>query len=190
MAVPTASDKRLLQTIVSLTDDFRGRPPTLAEIATALGYQSSSRANIQRQLTRLRPEYVDWNDGPRSLHVTASGQALLGRSVPEDSIDLPVADAILPLLASGLTYLTADVANGKALQAPFSQAWQRGLNMFVAECLLRDVDFPTYLQEALAWCRKPLKEWPVRFRLPPQTLEEALLDEEDQPTALCRDMRS
>ncbi len=187
MAVPTASDKRLLQTIVSLTDDFHGRPPTLAEIATALGYQSSSRANIQRQLTRLRPEYVDWNDGPRSIRVTASGQALLGRTVPEDSVDLPVADTILPLLASGLTYLTADVANGKPLQAPFSQAWQRGLNMFVAECLLRDVEFPTYLQEALAWCRRPLKGWPVRFRLPLQTLEEALLDEEDQPTALCRE---
>ena len=90
---------------MTLTEQKSGIPPTLAEIAIELGYQSSSRANIQRQLTRLRPEYVDWNTSPRSLQVTAAGQALLGITLSDRSIDLPVSEAILPLLASGLTYI-------------------------------------------------------------------------------------
>ncbi len=188
MPIPNESDKRLIKIIISLTEDANGRPPTLTEITTALGYQSSSRSNIQRQLAKLRPEYVDWPEGRRSsIRVTTSGRALLGRADIEEDYALPVSDAILPLLASGLTYLMADVANGKSFQAPFPPSWQRGLNMFVVECLLRDVDFPLYLQDALAWCSRPLNTWPVRFNLPPHLLEEALLDEDYQPTSLCRE---
>ncbi|BCL79538.1 hypothetical protein ccbrp13_20030 [Ktedonobacteria bacterium brp13] len=187
MATPTESDKRLLQVIVTLTEDSQGRPPTLAEIAMAIGYPSSSRGNVQRQLTRLRPTYVDWMDGPRSLRVTPSGLALLSIKPLEENIDLPLPEAILCLLASGLTYLTNDIAEGKPLHVPFSQAWQRGVNILTAECLLRDVDPPMHLHAALAWCRRPLGEWPVHFRIPPMWLNEALLDKDDQPTSLCRE---
>lgn len=188
MLIPSESDKRLIRVIISLTEDAHGRPPTLVEITTALGYQSSSRSNIQRQLTKLRPHYVDWTEGRRSsIHVTTSGRALLGEAEIKEEYTLPISDTILPLLASGLTYLTADVANGKSFQAPFPSSWQRGLNMFVVECLLRDVDFPVYLQDALTWCSRPLNTWPVRFNLPPHLLNEPLLDEDSQPTALCRE---
>lgn len=187
MATPTESDKRLLQAIVTLTENFRGRPPTLAEIAMNLGYPSSSRGNIQRQLTKLRPTYVDWTDGPRTLHITSSGLALLSIKPSEESIDLPLPEAILCLLASGLTYLIDDIAEGKPLHAPFPQSWQRGLNILASECLLREVDPPIHLHAALAWCRRPLREWPVHFRIPPTWLHESLLDEDDQPTPLCRE---
>lgn len=184
---PTESDKRLLQTIVQLTQDAQSRPPTLAEITIALGYPSSSRGNIQRQLTRLKPTFVDWEGGARSLRVTSSGQALLGALSVEGNIDLPLPDAILPLLASGLTALTLDVANGKPLQSPHPQAWQRGLNMLATECFLRNITPPMHTQEAFIWCRRPLCDWPVTFRIPASLLHETFLDEEDQPTAFCRE---
>ncbi len=186
MVVLTDSDKILLQAIVTLTEQKSGIPPTLAEIAIELGYQSSSRANIQRQLTRLRPEYVDWNTSPRSLQVTATGQALLGITLSDRSIDLPVSEAILPLLASGLTYMTLAVNDGKPPQAPYHLDWHRGLNMLAAECLLRGIDPPTTISAAIRWCHRPLKEWPVRFPVPPYLLDTALLEEE-QPTELCRE---
>src|SRR6476661_2882804 len=113
----SASDRALLQIVVQLTEVNNGRPPSLSEIAVAAGLQTSSRANIQRQLARLRPTYVDWTAGPRSLRVTPAGQALLG--LPGDQsvdIDMPPPDAILPLLASGLTRLALAVANGQPLQ--------------------------------------------------------------------------
>ncbi len=187
MATPTESDKRLLQTIVTLTEDSQGRPPTFAEIATKLGYPSSSRGNIQRQLAKLRPTYVDWMDGPRTLRVTPSGLALLNIKPSEGSVDLPLPESILCLIASGLTYLVNDMAAGKPLRAPFPQAWQRGINILTAECLLRNVEHPLHLHDALAWCRRPLSQWHVHFRIPSTWLGETLLDEEDQPTALCRE---
>src|SRR5690349_21827152 len=83
MPNPSESDKRLLQAIVTLTEDAKGRPPTFAEIATKLGYPSSSRGNIQRQLARLRPTYVEWTDSPRTIRVTSSGLTLLQIISPE-----------------------------------------------------------------------------------------------------------
>lgn len=184
---PTESDKRLLQTILTLTENEQGRPPTLAEVTVALGFPSSSRGNIQRQLTRLRPVYIEWDGGARSLHVTPSGQALLGTTPVEGSIELPLPDAILTLLSSGLTSLALDVTNGKPLQAPYPQAWQRGLNMLAAECFLRDIPPPAHIQDAFHWCRQPLQNWPVSFRIPASLQKETLLDEENQPTSLCRE---
>lgn len=186
MANPTDSDKRILQTIIDLTDQHAGRPPTLSEVALALGYHSSSRSNIQRQLSKLRPIFVDWTPSPRSLQVTQTGYALLGLEHPQGDVDLPVSDMILPLLASGLTHLASMIESGRPLQAPYPHAWQRGLNMLVAECLLRDVLAPTHTEEAISWCHTPLKAWPVRFRAPARVLEEALLNDE-QPTELCRE---
>jgi len=187
MANPSDSDKRILQTIVDLTDQHAGRPPTLTEVALSLGYHSSSRSNIQRQLSKLRPVFVDWTASPRSLYVTQAGYALLGLEPPQGDVDLPVSDMILPLLASGLTHLTSIIESGRPLQAPYPHAWQRGLNMLAAECLLRDVAVPTHTEEAIKWCHTPLKTWPVRFRAPVRVLEEALLND-DQPTELCREL--
>ncbi len=184
---PTESDKRLLQTVLTLTQNEQGRPPTLAEVTIALGYPSSSRGNIQRQLARLRPTFIEWEGGARSLRVTPSGQALLGATPVEGTHDLPLPDAILPLLASGITSLALDIANGKPLQAPHPQAWQRGLNMLATECFLRNVSPPMHTHEALTWCRRPLCDWPVTFRIPASLLKEAFLDEVDQPSALCRE---
>jgi len=166
MAVLNNPDKALLQAVVSLTEKNAGRPPTLAEVAVELGYQSSSRANIQRQLTRLRPQYVDWGASPRSLHVTEAGQALLGMSISRRSVDLPVSEAILPLLASGLTYMTTLVNDGKPPQAPYHFDWHRGLNILAAECLMRGIDPPTHIAAAIDWCHLPLREWPIRFPVP------------------------
>lgn len=186
MVVPTDADKALLQTIVELTEQKSGIPPTLAEIAIELGYQSGSRANIQRQLTRLKPEYVDWNTSSRSLHVTVAGQALLGVTLADRGVDLPVSEAILPLLASGLTHMTLAVNDGKPPQAPYHLDWHRGLNMLAAECLIRGIDPPTHTATAIAWCHRPLKEWPVRFPVPAYLLDAALLEQE-QPTELSRE---
>jgi hypothetical protein len=186
MAVPNDADKTLLQAIVSLTEKNVGRPPTLAELAIELGYQSSSRANIQRQLTRLRPQYVDWSTGSRSLQVTDAGQALLGVSISKRSVDFPVSEAILPLLASGLTYMTALVNDGKPPQAPYHCDWHRGLNILAAECLMRDIEPPTHIAAAIDWCHLPLREWPIRFPVPTYLLDIALLEQE-QPTELCRE---
>ncbi|HJT56324.1 MAG TPA: hypothetical protein VJ761_07515 [Ktedonobacteraceae bacterium] len=187
MAKPSDSDKRILQTVIDLTDQHGGRPPTLAEVALALGYHSSSRSNIQRQLSKLRPNFVNWTSSSRSLQVTQAGYALLGLEPSQGDVDFPVSDMILPLLASGLTHLASIIESGRPLQSPYPHSWQRGLNMLAAECLLRDVAAPTHTEEAIRWCHIPLKDWPVRFRAASRVLEEALLND-DQPTELCREL--
>jgi hypothetical protein len=74
---PTEADRAALAAIVDLTQQNKGRAPTLAEVTEALGFPSNSRGNIQRQLTRLRPRYVTWTTSPRSLTVTPEGVALI-----------------------------------------------------------------------------------------------------------------
>src|SRR5258708_36493468 len=182
MANPSDSDKRILQTIIDLTDQHAGRPRTPSEVALTLGHHSSSRSNIQRQLSKLRPIFVDWASSPRSLQFTQAGYAFLGLEPPQGDVDLPVSDMILPLLASGLTHLASIIESGRPLQAPYPHAWQRGLNMLAAECLLRDVASPTHTEGAISWCHTPLKTCPLRFRAPARVLEEALL-QAYQPTA-------
>ncbi|GER88982.1 hypothetical protein KDW_31440 [Dictyobacter vulcani] len=183
----TDYDKRILHEIVSLTEAHNGRPPSLAEITLALGYPNSSRGNIQKQLVKLRPTYVDWGEGSRTLHVTQPGRAVLEIPISKDNDGFPIPDTVLTLIASGLTSLLADVSKGQPFHAPFPDAWQRGINMLAAECFLRNVDPPGHLHAAFELCRMPLKEWPVRFSLPSLLLDEALLDENNQPTSLCRE---
>ncbi len=79
MEIPNESDLSLLSIIATLSQQDGGRPPTFAEIAVTAGMQSSSRGNIQRQLSRLRPTYVDWDSSPRSLALTDAAYALLTR---------------------------------------------------------------------------------------------------------------
>src|ERR1700733_3461739 len=120
METPTDADLRLLRLILDLTEGNQGRPPTLAEIAVAAGFQSSSRGNIQRQLLRLKPRYVTWTSSPRSLTVTPAGRGLLGGNRSETgAMSLPVSDAPLALLASGVTWLADAVSEGRPLQAPY-----------------------------------------------------------------------
>src|SRR5947209_5567627 len=116
----TEADKELLKLIVRLSKQSNGRPPTLAEIAIAAGLQPSSRANIQRQLTRLRPLYANWTSSSRSLHVTPAGLAIIGMeaasrlnfpegmSVSTVATANPASDFILPLLASGLIRMVSE----------------------------------------------------------------------------------
>jgi hypothetical protein len=202
MAGVSESELVLLGTIVRLTSVHSGRPPTLAEIAQAIGLQVSSRGNIQRQLTHLRAGgYVDWSRSSRSLQVTPLGISLLevvpasgpipaprsGGTVLPGAGTVPLSSEVLSLIASGLTKLTSDVAEGRPVQAPYPEAWRRGLNRLAAECVLRDIEFPTTTPEAIAWCKLPPSEWPVRFDMGSASISTPLL-EDDQPTALCREL--
>lgn len=197
------ADLTLLTTIRRLTETYGGRPPTLAEIARELGLQVSSRGNIQRQLSRLRPKYVNWGRQARSLKLTELAESVLESTCtnpqsgtrknadnrsPEAAIDsIPVSVEVLMLLASGLTQMADDVADNKPIQAPYPDAWRRGLNRLAAECILRGALFPISTPEAIEWCIRPLSEWPICFDGLPITLDAHLL-EDDQPTSLCREL--
>jgi SOS-response transcriptional repressor LexA len=186
MTIPTESDLQILKLIVQLADEH-DRPPTLAEIAVGAGLASSSRGNIQRQLARLRPTYIDWNTSPRSIRVTPQGLALLENAPSAAVFDLPVPDEILPLLASGLTEMALAVSESRPIQAPYPASWQRGLNILAAACLARDVQPPAHTPEALQWCHKSPVEWPVRFSEQMRFLDMPLL-EDGQPTIFCREL--
>ena len=190
MEIPNESDLSLLSIIATLSQQDGGRPPTFAEIAVTAGLQSSSRGNVQRQLSRLRPIYVDWDSSPRSLVLTDAAYALLTRQkeVSPSAFDVPLPDAIPSLLASGLTRMVKLVAENRPLQAPYPAAWQRGLNMLAVECMMRGIEPPTHTQAAVALCKKTLNLWPVRFALPTHLLDEPLLDREDSPTTFCREL--
>ncbi len=194
MAEPTKSDVRLLRAIETLTTAQSGQPPTLAELAEGLGLQSGSRANIHRQLTKLKNRYVRWDASPRSLRLTNAGMALIGvapLSTHDPDVEFAAADEIVPLLASGLTKICHDVQEGVPLRAPYPVAWQRGLNMLAAECIVRGIKPPSSTMEALQWCRRPIDQWPLRFTGISSGIlygmDSALLDD-DMPSELCRDL--
>jgi hypothetical protein len=190
MNQPTASDLRLLHTILRLTEEQSGQPPTLSEIAVALGLQTSSRGNVQRQLNKLKPRFVNWNASARSLYVTDAGREALGLfvDIPEAAeMDYAPGEDILPLLASGLTRLHLNVSEGEPVRAPYPEAWQRGMNMLAAECIQRGVAPPSTTMVVLDLCRKPLLEWPIRFASSLLPLDLPLLEDE-QPTELCREL--
>jgi hypothetical protein len=182
------ADRAVLQAIQELTIQHNGQPPTLAEIAVYLGLQTSSRGNIQRQLRRLRPQYVDWTDSPRSLRITPTGLARI-KAVPltNPASDFPIPEMVLPLLASGLTTISQAVASGKLLQVPYPVAWQRGMNILAVECLIRGIVPPSHTLEALAWCRQPVASWPLHFAETTRLYDQPLL-EDDQPSELCREL--
>lgn len=186
--VPSASDRRVLAAIAALTEQHGGRPPTVGEVAVALGYQPSSRSNIQRQLVNMRPTYVTWASGARSIRVTAEGLALLETPLPQAREHEPVSDDILRLLASGLTWLTRQRAEDRPLRAPYRDVWQRGMNRLALACLERGVSgVPGDTQAVVQLCHRPLRLWPVRFPLADRYPDEVLLDA-DQPSAFCREL--
>lgn len=189
METPTESDVTLLQLIVQLTDEGAGRPPTLAELAAGLGLKRSSAANIQRQLARLRPTYVDWTSSPRSIHLTSSGEGLISSSQDiAPATALPAKDIFLPLLASGLTRLAEDIRDGKPLRVPYPDAWQRGLNILAAECILQGQAPPQHTMAVLDWCRRPARTWGLRFSVDAGRMLEDPLFGDDQPTDFCREL--
>jgi len=189
MNPPTESDLSLLRVIVTLAESHGGRPPTFSEIAVAAGMQSSSRGNVQRQLSRLRGQYVEWGSGARSITLTPSGLALVrGTTSAHIALQQPIQPFVLQLLASGLMKLTQDIAEGQPSLAPYPDAWQRGLNILALECLRRGVEAPSHTQAAITWCKKPLDEWPVQFALQTRILDQPLLEEDDTPTAFCREL--
>src|SRR5439155_5143633 len=145
MADLNETERTLLVIIDQLTERAKGIPPTLAEIAVGMGWQSSSRANVQRMLTRLRPTYVVWNERKRSLTLTDAAHALLARSPAQVSAPHhPVSDTVLYLLASGLTQIEAGLRRGEPLLVQRYPAWCRGVNMLVAAYLMRGLDPPTH----------------------------------------------
>lgn len=188
MEQPSAADVELLRSVKDLTERSSGRPPTLSELAVSVGLQTSSRANVQRQLARMRPTFVNWTATSRSLHLTPAGRALIDPSGGPALVDeTPVSDVILPLLASGLTQLIEQTSGGKPLQAPYPTSWQRGLNILAMDCLLRQAEPPPHTPEAIGWCHRPVSTWPVRFSGQFRFLESSLL-EDGQPTDFCREL--
>lgn len=180
-------DVPLLRAVHQLTEAANGRPPTLAELALALGMKASSRANVSRRLQQMRPEYVNWSSTPRSLHLTPAGEASIGlHDLAVSGQEATVSDIILPLLACGLTQLTEQLGANKLI-APYPRPWQRGLNILASECLLHGVKPFDTSAEVMFWCKRPLKQWPVKFPDMTHTANEALL-EDDQPSPLCREL--
>lgn len=189
MTTLSESETALLRLIDQVTRDNDGQNPTLAELALAAGLPSNARGTIQRQLSRLRPTYVDWGGGARSLHLTPAGLAVLGRAATTIQVSLPINEAIIPLLACGLTYLAADVARGTALRAPYNDAWERGARMLTMECILRGIPAPVHMGAIVNdWCRIPPLDWPLPLGAKGRLYDEPLLDEEREPTTLCREL--
>ena len=189
MAEPSDNDIALLRLIDSVTHAHGGQNPTLAEIALAAGLPSSSRGTIQRQLTRLRPTYVDWSGQARSLHLTPAGMAVLGRSVPEVSVQTPINEAIVPLLAAGLTRLTMRIEAGETLRAPYDDAWERGARMLAMECLIRGLPAPAHAGVVIQqWCRVAPIDWLLPLGTSGRLYDEPLLDDGDELTVLCREL--
>ena len=191
MRTPSDADLAILRLIRDLTANNEGRPPTLAEIAVAAGLAASSRANIQRQLQALRPTYVDWTTSPRSLRLTDAGHVLLEASPQTTTAPLasvPVDDELLPLLASGLTYLIEDYNTKGRLEAPYPHVCQRSLNRLASACIQRGILTPPQnILAALQWFRQPLSMWPVRFPGYFRQSSEVLM-EEDRPSDFCQEL--
>lgn len=189
MADPTDADIALLRLIDKVMRENGGQNPTLAELALAAGMASSSRGNIQRQLTRLRPTYVDWSGQARSLHLTPAGLALVGRSVGDLAIKTPINDVIVPLLAAGLTRLMLRVEAGDTLRAPYDDAWERGARMLTLECLTRGLPPPAHAGEVLEqWCRVAPADWDLPLGPAGRLYDEPLLAEGNELTSLCREL--
>lgn len=185
---PTAADLLLLQAVQEITDRD-GRPPTFAEIATYIGWQASSRGNVQRQLDRLRPTHIEWDKSARSIRLTPVGHAALGliESAANMGHQQPLPDTVLALLATGLTQLSLIMEAGRPLQAPYPHSWQRALNQLAAEFMVRGVDPIASINEAITLCKVPFKNWPVKV---PSLhfYDEPLLHEDDQLSDLCREI--
>ena len=180
-------DRRLLQAIADLFARHGGQPPTLGEIAVELGYRSSSRANIQRRLAGLSPRYVVTGAGARSIRLTPAAYAVL-ETPAADPWDDPLPDDVLRLLASGLTWLTSEQAEGRPPRVPYRDTWQRALNRLVCGGLERGTpELPTDAIAVARLCQRPLHTWPVRFALAVRFPDETLLIE-DEPTAFCREL--
>lgn len=188
----TENDKSVMRLIIKLTEGANGKPPTLAEIALAVGLQSSSRANIQRQLVRLRPDFVDWTSSSRSIHVTDAGKAVLGIVADQYApfISGLAASSLIPsLLASGLTKLVSNrLENNLPIQAPYPKEWQRGLNLLSAEGLQRNINLLNQPSDIFELCKKPLSSWQIKFSGYERGYVEALLDEEERPTNFCLEL--
>ena len=102
--------------------------------------------------------------------------------------ELPICEDLLRLLSVGLLELIEQGA-AHPLRAPSPGAWQRAQNQLAAECLERGTRPPGDVMEALAFCRRPLHSWGVRFEGTSGMEESTLLDPElDVPTELCREL--
>ncbi|HEX6293052.1 MAG TPA: hypothetical protein VFZ66_27970 [Herpetosiphonaceae bacterium] len=185
----TENEIALLHLIDRVTRENGGQNPTLAEIALAAGLPSSGRATIQRQLSRLRPTYVDWSGSARSLHLTPAGLAELGRGTSTAAITAPINDVIVSLLAVGLTHLTTRIELDAVLHAPYHDAWERGARMLAFECLIRGLPAPAHLGVVINdWCRHAPRDWPLPLGASGRLYDEPLLNEDNELTPLCREL--
>lgn len=91
----------------------------------------------------------------------------------------------LHLIATGLITLSQRTAQGQQLY-PYPDQLQRGLNRLTLAALRRAKRAPQGVPELIAWCHKPLGEWPLS--LPDGTLEgdETLLIDQ-QVSSTCDD---
>lgn len=185
----TDNDITLLQLVRQVTQDKGGQNPTFAELALAAGLPQSGRTTILRQLSRLRPMYVDWSGGARSLHLTPAGLAALGLLGASKPLHVPINDAIVPLLAVGLTRLIAQVEDGAILRALYNNAWERGARMLTLECLRRGIPAPTHAGMVIEeWCRRTPTSWPLPLSATGRLYDEPLLSEDGELTPLCQEL--
>lgn len=186
MAAPSDSDLRMLRAIITLAER-RGEPPTMAELAEAIGLGRNARGNVHRQLSRLRPEYVTWDQhGPRSLSVTDKGRdALRNETAARPHREL-APSSLLSIIASGITHLAERIAADLPRQPLFPDSLQRGVNRLAVHCLLHRATPPQDVEDVLAWARRPLRDWPIQFDdLAEDMYGVPLIDEAQRPSDLC-----
>jgi hypothetical protein len=68
-------------------------------------------------------------------------------------------DAILHLVASGVSAAHRRLANGDPLDLPYPSALQRGLDRLTLRCLRAAAAPPAGVPELLRWCHRPAAEW-------------------------------
>ncbi|MBO1346173.1 MAG: hypothetical protein EBE86_001645 [Hormoscilla sp. GUM202] len=89
----------------------------------------------------------------------------------------------LHLIASGVIKLYEKVKDGAAPTLPYPKELQRGLDRLVLSCLRQAENPPQGVPDLLAWCQKPLSNWPIKLSEDADTANKLLDDQ--IPTGIC-----
>lgn len=91
----------------------------------------------------------------------------------------------LHLIASGVIKLYEKVKDGAPPTLPYPKELQRGLDRLVLSCLRQGEKPPQGVPNLLAWCQKPLSEWPIQLPEDAGTADKLLDDQ--IPTGICEE---
>ncbi|GAB4192896.1 MAG: hypothetical protein OHK0022_07360 [Roseiflexaceae bacterium] len=188
MSVPNESDIRLLQAIIALTRRV-GEPPTLAELAEELGLDRSRRGNVHRKLSKLRPEYVTWDDQRhRSLQVTPKGERAIALANTKQRVPEQAPYKLLQIIASGIMHLSVQLQSERPRVPLFPSELQRGVNWLAVHCLTQQQEIPQDIEDVLLWATRPLRDWPIQFADTEGLQNSALIGEDQRPTEVCAEL--